>query len=155
AGYTGDRTPGVLRAVKLYGLYLLGSGAPGVDGYAQLVEVTCQEFPEAREHIIEQALAEGIQQFDDQQLGAAAEPVRAWRPAAPAWSSLADRTALSRFVAALERRGVEESADLLLLRKAVATAEGAAEDSLSFLSASDRAAFDEYCRRGSANEIAD
>lgn len=154
-GYAGDRTEAALRVVRLYGLYLLCSSALGVEGYVQLVTVVCEEVPEARERIVEHAVDEGIRQLDDPQASAEAELVQAWVAAAAAWVSVADRVGLAQLVTALERRGIEESVDLLLLRKAVATAEEATDDGLSFLSVSDRAAFDEHYRKARVYEIAE
>jgi len=154
AGYGGDVTPGLLRMVNLYGLYLLRADAVGVEGYAQLVAAVCHEAHEARAQIIGQAMDEGIRQLDDLQSGIGTEVLQAWVGAAVAWSQEADRAALAQFVAALERCGIEESVDLLFLRKA-ATAQDATDSGLSFLSEADRAAFDEHYRRARVFEIAE
>jgi NYN domain-containing protein len=154
AGYNGDGTPGLLRTVNLYGLYLLRAGAVGVEGYALLVTAVCQRAHQARAQIVGQALDEGIRQLDDLQSGAGTDLLEAWVGAAVTWSQEADRAALAQFVAALERRGVEESVDLLLLRKA-ATAEDPTDNGLSFLSEADRAAYDEHYRKAHVYEIAE
>ena len=153
-GPNGDPTPGLLRTVNLYGLYLLRAGATGVEGYAHLVATVCQEAHQARAQVVAQAVDEGIRQLDDLQFGIQTEVLQAWVGAAVAWSREADRTALAQFVAALERCGIEESVDLLLLRKA-ATAEDTGDSGLSFLSEADRAAFDEHYRKARVYEIAE
>lgn len=154
AGYGGDGTPGLLRTVNLYGLYLLRAGAVGVEGYAQLVAAVCQRAHKERAQIVGHALDEGIRQLDDLQSGVGTELLHAWVSAAVSWSEEADRAALAQFVAALERCGIEESVDLLLLRKA-ATAEAATDNGLSFLSEADRAAYEEHYRKLRVYEIAE
>ena len=140
--------------VNLYGLYLLRGGAVGIEGYTQLVATVCREAREVRTQIIGHAVDEAIRQLDDLHSGIRTDVLQAWVGAAVAWSQDADRTVLAQFLAALERCGVEESVDLLFLRKA-ATPEDGTDSGLSFLSEADRAAFDDYYRRALVYEIAE
>jgi hypothetical protein len=155
AGYSGDRTPGLLKVVSIYGLDLLNSGALGVEGYANLVAAVCEAVPESGDRIVEHAVEEGIRQLDDPRGGHDADTLQAWAAAGVAWIPVADPALISRFVATLDRRDIEESIALLLLRKAAATAEEASDDGLAFLSAPEREVFEKHYRRARVYEIAE
>jgi hypothetical protein len=151
AGNANDSAGGPLRAVGLYGLYLIRFGTLGAEGYAQLIATLREDSPELVGRAVTAALDETVAHLDSTRAGLMA----AWTVVAASWTTLADPAVLARFVAALDRAGAPESVDLLLLRRSVQPPEEEPDNGLSFLPAADRAAFEEHYRKGRVYGIAE